>query len=69
MPICENGIHTQNFMIFYLHFENTAEEALRQEHIYKLNLLCIGTNNIGIEMCIETAQIPGVSQPWRLYFL
>jgi len=56
-------------MIFYLHFENTAEEALRQEHIYKLNLLCIGTNNIGIEMCIETAQIPGVSQPWRLYFL
>jgi len=56
-------------MIFDLHFANIAEEAVRQEHISNLNLFCIGTNNIGIEMCPEGAQIPGVSPPWRLRFL
>jgi len=56
-------------MIFYLYLENTAEEAVRQEHITKLNLLFIGTNNIGIEMCTESTQITGVSPPWRIHFL
>jgi len=56
-------------MIFDLHFENTAEEAVRQEHISNLNLFCIGTNDIGIGLCTVEEQIPGVSPPWRLHFL
>jgi hypothetical protein len=56
-------------MIFYLLFENTAEEAVRQEHISKLNLLCIWMNNIGVGMRTESAQIQGVSPPQRLHFL
>ena len=57
------------FNDFDLHFANTAEEAVRQEHIPNLNLFCIGTNNVGIGMCTGGPQIPGVSPPWRLHFL
>jgi hypothetical protein len=56
------------FMVFDLHFANTAEETVRQEHTPNLNLFCIGTNNVGIGMCTGDPQIPGVSPPCRPHF-